>query len=106
MFFSLLFSTKHLFFKIKRKSSKIIQKMLVSTFHTTGTAQKMIFFSLRISTINVTKPAGNWSQVTFPEEILNGKLHFLCNAVSFYKSSKHQATRGFLMFSGCIERDQ
>ena len=47
MFFSLLFSTKHLFFKIKRKSSKIIQKMLVSTFHTTGTAQKMIFFFIK-----------------------------------------------------------
>ena len=47
MFFSLSFSTKHLFFKIKRKSSKIIQKMLVSTFHTTGTAQKMNFFFIK-----------------------------------------------------------
>ena len=39
------------------------------------TAQKMKF-PLRISSVNVTK-----SLVTFNEEILNGKLHFLCSAV-------------------------
>ena len=38
------------------------------------TAQKMKF-PLRISSVNVTK-----SLVTFNEEILNGKLHFLCSA--------------------------
>ena len=39
------------------------------------TAQKMKF-PLRISSVSVTK-----SLVTFNEEILNGKLHFLCSAL-------------------------
>ena len=34
-------------------------------------------FPLRISSVNVTKSAGNCGLVTFTEEILNGKLHFL-----------------------------
>ena len=33
-------------------------------------------FSLRISSVNVTKSAGNCGLVTFTEEILNEKLHF------------------------------
>ena len=37
------------------------------------TAQKMKF-SRKISSVNVTKS----DLVTFTEEILNGKLHFLC----------------------------
>ena len=36
-------------------------------------------FPLRISSVNVTK------SVTFNEEILNGKLHFLCSESFFYK---------------------
>ena len=32
-------------------------------------------FLLWISSVNMNKSAGN-----FPEEILNGKLHFLCSA--------------------------
>ena len=35
-------------------------------------------FLLSISSVNVTKYAGNCGLVTFTEEILNGKLHFLC----------------------------
>ena len=38
---------------------------------------KNLSFSLRISSVNVTKFAGNCDLVTFTEEILNGKLHFL-----------------------------
>ena len=37
------------------------------------TAQKMMF-SLRVSSVNVTKSAADL--VIFTEEILNGKLHF------------------------------
>ena len=36
-------------------------------------------FPSRISAVNVTKSAGNCDLVTFTEEILNGKLHNLCN---------------------------
>ena len=35
--------------------------------------------SLRISSINVIKPQFPENLVTFTEEILNGKLHFLCS---------------------------
>ena len=40
------------------------------------TAQKMKF-SLRISSVNVTKSAGNL--VTSTEEMFNAKLNFLCS---------------------------
>ena len=36
-------------------------------------------FPLRISSVNVTKSAVPADLVTFTEEILNGKLHFLCS---------------------------
>ena len=37
-------------------------------------------FPLRISSVTVTKSAGNYAYlITFTEEILNGKLHFLCS---------------------------
>ena len=36
-------------------------------------------FPFRISSENVIKSAGNYGFVTFTEEILNGKLHFLCS---------------------------
>ena len=36
------------------------------------------FFSLRISSVSVT------NLVTFTEEILNGKLHFLCSVYCFF----------------------
>ena len=42
------------------------------------TAQKWSF-PLRISSVNVTKSAENCGLVTLTEEILNGKLHFLCS---------------------------
>ena len=35
-------------------------------------------FPLKISSVNVTKSAGNCGLVTVAEEIFNGKLHFLC----------------------------
>ena len=34
---------------------------------------------LRISSVNVAKQQGTVDLVTFTEEILNGKLHFLCS---------------------------
>ena len=43
MNFSPSFSTKHLIFNIKTKSFKIIQNLVVTTFHATGTAQKIKF---------------------------------------------------------------
>ena len=36
-------------------------------------------FSLKISSINVTKSAGNCVFSTFTEQILYGKLHLLCS---------------------------
>ena len=48
--------------------------ILVAEF---DTAQKMKF-SLRISSVNVTKST-TADLVTFTEEILNVKLHFLCS---------------------------
>ena len=39
-------------------------------------------FPLRISSVNMTKSTGNCGLVTFTEEILNGKLHFLCSVGS------------------------
>ena len=45
-----------------------------------NTAQKKSSFPLRISSVNVTKSAvSSYQMVTFTEEILNGKLHFLCS---------------------------
>ena len=51
------------------------------------TTQKWSFL-LRISSVNVTKSAGNCDLVTFTEDILNGKLHFLCSV--FYNFSGFQ----------------
>ena len=36
-------------------------------------------FPLRISSVNVTKSQETADLVTFTEEILDGKVHFLCN---------------------------
>ena len=36
-------------------------------------------FPLRISSVNVTEPQETADLITFTEEILNGKLHFLCS---------------------------
>ena len=43
-----------------------------------STAKKQNF-PLRISSVNVAKPHLTEDLVTFTEEILNGKVHFLCN---------------------------
>ena len=42
--------------------------------------QKKWSFLLKISSVNVTKSAGNCGLVTFADKILNGELHFLCSA--------------------------
>ena len=41
--------------------------------------QKKVSFSLRISSVNVTKSAVNYGLVTCAEKIRNRKLHFLCS---------------------------
>ena len=41
--------------------------------------QKKRSFPLRISSVNVIKSAEPADLVTFTEEILNEKLHFLCS---------------------------
>ena len=52
-------------------------------FTSRTTAQKMKFFIKDFFSVDVTKSAGNRQEtadlVTFTEEILNGKLHFLCS---------------------------
>ena len=58
---SWLFSVKHL---------QLISKNIF-------TAQKS--FPLQISSVNVTKSAVSCDLIIFTEEILNGKLHFLCS---------------------------
>ena len=45
--------------------------------------QKKKSFPLGISSVNMTKSAGNCGLVTFAEEILNGKLHFRCSVKLF-----------------------
>ena len=40
---------------------------------------KNLSFPLRISSVNMTKSTVFCDLVTFTEEILNGKLHLLCN---------------------------
>ena len=40
---------------------------------------KLWSFQLKISSVNVTKSSGNCGSGYFTEEILNGKLHLLCN---------------------------
>ena len=51
----------------------IYVKKRVQTLH------KKRSFPLRIFSVNATKSTGNANLVTFTEEILNGKLHFLCS---------------------------
>ena len=40
---------------------------------------KKMKFSMKVSSVNVTKSAGNCGFVTFTKKILNGKLHFWCS---------------------------
>ena len=48
-------------------------------------------FPLRISSVNVTKSAGNYDLVIFTKEILNGKLHFLSSVIyNFHTLCKKQ----------------
>ena len=61
----------------------IFLKFYVFTpFLISPTLDKKLSFPLWISSVNVIKSAGTADLVTFTEEILNGKLHFLCSANS------------------------
>ena len=44
---------------------------------------KKLSSPLRISSVNVTKSAGTADLVIFTEEILHGKLHFLCSGLDY-----------------------
>ena len=75
----------------------------INDLHTTiwqQTLHKKWSFLLRISLVNVTKSAENCGLVTFTEEILNGKLHFLCSERTFIwlrKISTHPFTIYFIL---------
>ena len=48
-------------------------------------------FPLKISSVNVARSVGNSGFVTFTEEILNGKLHFLCSSCCSKSKDKHNS---------------
>ena len=65
-------------------------------------------FPLRISSVNVTKssvscgfgPQFPKDLVTYTEEILNGKLHFLCSVISIFQIIADMSLQ--LIFTTCI----
>ena len=61
------------------------------------TAQKMQFSAnpQRISSVNVTKSAGNCGLVTFTEAILNGKLHVLCRVLTWHRGFRVNLAKFF-----------
>ena len=59
----------------------------IVNFLKTATAQK-VKFSLRLSSVNVTKTTFPADLVTVTEEILNRKLHFLCSEL-FKENLRH-----------------
>ena len=50
---------------------------------------KKLCFPLWISSLNVTKSAGNCRLVTFTKELLNGKLPFLCTEMKEKQSNSY-----------------
>ena len=74
---------------LTRYGSSLLSVMRMATFNTT---QKWSFL-LRISSLNVTKPQFLADLVTFTEEMLNGKLHFLCSEVLTKLLRKSQNTQ-------------
>ena len=54
-------------------------------------------FPLGISSVNVTKPQKFADLVTFIEEILDGKLHFLCSVVWYITNHKNNELFQFFM---------
>ena len=70
---------------------KQINKYELITKLTSGNTKNFASFPLRISSVNVY-PQFSEDLVTFTEEILNGKLHFLCKLdfTEFPKNSQYQ----------------
>ena len=68
-----------------RSASGYTKNHSLSTL-TSSTLHKKWSFPLWISSVHTTKSAETADLVTFAEEILNGKLHFLCSAISFFLS--------------------
>ena len=90
-------------------SSGVITGFFYSTTHKvlrrffSNTVQKMKF-PLRISSVNVTKSAETTDLVTFAEEILNGKLHFLCSEIRvFVTPVASSSLRHFKKFLSVLE---
>ena len=57
-------------------------------------------FPLRISPVNMTKSTGNCGLVTFTEEILDRKLHFLCSVFWVITEHPEQFELGNLQIFG------
>ena len=74
-FWEIRYSSKYLAILIVLKSAK---RQIRST------ALKKWSFQLKISSVNVTEPQFPADLVTFTEETLNGKLHFLCSGVTSF----------------------
>ena len=64
---------------MKKDSCKSVQKNLKLEHFKTAKPHKKWSFPLRISSVNVTKSAENCGFGHINEEILNGKLHFVCS---------------------------
>ena len=64
-----------MFFMILGKIYTLLEMLSVCYFNTPPTKKKS--FLLKISSVNVTKSSVSCDLVTFTEDILNGKLHFL-----------------------------
>ena len=61
-------------------------------------------FPLRISSVNVTQSAVSCNLVTFTEEILNGKFHFLCSAYHsnlWIVSWNYLKTNNYIIYDQC-----
>ena len=65
-----------MFFMILGKIYTLLEMLSVCYFNTPPTKKKKSFL-LKISSVNVTKSSVSCDLVTFTEDILNGKLHFL-----------------------------
>ena len=70
---------EHIFISIMSKTGFHWELLSLRSKILTQTLHEKWSFPWKISSVNVTKSAVSWGLVTFTEEILNGKLHFLCS---------------------------
>ena len=74
---------------IPDNSAISFENWVSTTLKSTLPLYKEWSFPLRISSVNVSKAQFPADLVTFIEEILNGKLHFLCSVYIFGAKRKH-----------------